>query len=61
LGLDVNRLIRVRQGPIQLGKLKPGEYRSLSKKEVGLLAALAFQTVKKRSKRSKQSAAEKRA
>lgn len=61
LGLNVTRLIRVRQGPIQLGKLKPGEYRSLSKKEVGLLAALVFQAVKKRSKRSKQGSAEKRA
>jgi 23S rRNA pseudouridine2605 synthase len=34
LGLSVERLIRVRYGPVALGRLKPGESRRLSAKEV---------------------------
>lgn len=34
LGLRVERLVRTRYGPIQLGKLKPGESRPLSRVEV---------------------------
>lgn len=41
LGLNVQRLIRVRQGPIVLGELKPGEYRPLSRQEVEMLTTLA--------------------
>jgi len=40
LGLTVKRLIRIRQGPIQLGNLKPGEYRVLTDKEIGMLTSL---------------------
>ena len=38
LGLTVERLIRVRYGPVALGKLKPGESRRLTAKEVEELA-----------------------
>ncbi len=34
LGLPVRRIIRVRIGPLRLGKLKPGEWRHLTRKEV---------------------------
>ncbi|MHB1224339.1 MAG: pseudouridine synthase [Gemmatimonadaceae bacterium] len=33
LGLDVERLVRTRYGPIELGKLPPGEVRTLSARE----------------------------
>jgi 23S rRNA pseudouridine2605 synthase len=44
LGLTVERLIRVRYGPVTLGKLKPGESRRLTEKEVDLLTASAGST-----------------
>lgn len=37
LGLPVQRLVRVRLGPVRLGKLKPGEWRELNAGEVRLL------------------------
>ena len=37
LRLTVTRLSRLRIGPITIGKMKPGEFRVLSAKEVGLL------------------------
>jgi 23S rRNA pseudouridine2605 synthase len=40
LGLAVLRLIRVRQGPIKIGNLSPGEYRPLTEKEIGLLSSM---------------------
>jgi 23S rRNA pseudouridine2605 synthase len=46
LGHPVRRLIRVRIGPIQLGELKPGQWRSLSQHELKQL-----RSVKQRSKR----------
>jgi 23S rRNA pseudouridine2605 synthase len=39
LGLPVVRIVRVRIGTLLLGKLKPGEWRSLSQKEVSDLAS----------------------
>jgi 23S rRNA pseudouridine2605 synthase len=38
-GVNVLRLIRVSIGPLKLGKLKPGEIRELSEKEVAALTA----------------------
>jgi len=34
VGLKVTRLVRVRMGPLELGKLRPGEFRDLTKKEI---------------------------
>jgi 23S rRNA pseudouridine2605 synthase len=34
LGLPVQRLIRLRMGPLRLGQLKPGEWRELRPDEV---------------------------
>ena len=33
VGLDVERLVRTRFGPIELGRLKPGEHRTLKREE----------------------------
>jgi 23S rRNA pseudouridine2605 synthase len=41
VGLPVTRLVRTRVGPIQLGRLRPGELRELSAEEVRGLAAAA--------------------
>jgi len=41
LGYTVKRLKRIREGPIHLGRLKPGQYRLLSKKEVNSLRKYA--------------------
>lgn len=38
LGLRVERLIRTRYGPVELGKLKPGESRPLTRTEIGRIA-----------------------
>ncbi|HEY71314.1 MAG TPA: rRNA pseudouridine synthase [Anaerolineae bacterium] len=46
LGLSVRKLIRVRHGPIELGALKPGEFRFLSKKEIGKLTILNAERTK---------------
>ena len=40
LGLDVERLVRVRFGPIQLGDLPTGQMRTLTPRERSLLAAV---------------------
>ena len=40
LGLDVERLVRTRFGPIELGDLEPGAVRQLTARETRLLAAL---------------------
>ncbi|MEP6693338.1 MAG: pseudouridine synthase [Chloroflexota bacterium] len=37
VGLKVTRLVRVRMGPLELGKLKPGEFRDLTKREIDAL------------------------
>jgi len=34
LGYRVKRLVRIREGPVKLGKLKPGEYRELTPEEI---------------------------
>ncbi len=39
VGVKVSRLVRVRMGPLQLGRLKPGEFRDLTKKEIDAMAA----------------------
>lgn len=41
LGLFVERLVRVRFGPVTLGRLAPGQSRGLSDRELELLKALA--------------------
>jgi 23S rRNA pseudouridine2605 synthase len=41
LGLEVERLVRVRFGPVVIGKLEPGEMRPLNAKERRTIAALA--------------------
>ena len=41
LGLFVEKLVRVRFGPVTLGKLAPGEWRPLAQKEVDIINALA--------------------
>ena len=39
VGLKVTRLVRVRMGPLELGKLRPGEFRDLTKKEIDAMTA----------------------
>ena len=39
VGLKVSRLVRVRMGPLELGRLKPGDFRDLTKKEIDALTA----------------------
>jgi cytidylate kinase len=40
VGRPVQRLVRTRIGPVQLGNLRPGEYRALTRREVeGLMAS----------------------
>ncbi|HUG05725.1 MAG TPA: pseudouridine synthase [Candidatus Limnocylindria bacterium] len=34
VGLKVSRLVRVRMGPLELGRLRPGEFRDLTKREI---------------------------
>ena len=41
LGLEVERLVRTRFGPVALGDLPPGATRKLSKRELGMLEGLA--------------------
>jgi len=41
LGLEVDRLVRVRFGPIELGRLPKGAFRPLSARELALLSALS--------------------
>lgn len=41
LGLRVERLIRTRYGPVELGKLKPGESRPLTRAEIAGIARVA--------------------
>ena len=41
LGLFVERLVRVRFGPVKLGALAPGEWRALTGRELEVLGALA--------------------
>ena len=40
LDLFVERLVRVRFGPVTLGRLAPGEWRSLSERELSIITAL---------------------
>jgi 23S rRNA pseudouridine2605 synthase len=37
VGFPVRRLVRTRQGPVRLGRLRPGESRALDRREVGEL------------------------
>jgi 23S rRNA pseudouridine2605 synthase len=46
LGLSVRKLIRVRHGPIELGALKPGEFRFLSKQEIEKLSVVTARRTK---------------
>jgi 23S rRNA pseudouridine2605 synthase len=39
VGLKVSRLVRVRMGPLELGRLRPGEFRDLTKREIDALTA----------------------
>jgi 23S rRNA pseudouridine2605 synthase len=39
VGLKVTRLVRVRMGPLVLGKLRPGEFRDLTKREIDAMTA----------------------
>ncbi len=39
VGLKVTRLVRVRMGPLVLGRLRPGEFRDLTKKEIEAMTA----------------------
>jgi 23S rRNA pseudouridine2605 synthase len=39
VGLKVTRLVRVRMGPLELGKLRPGEFRDLTKREIDAMTA----------------------
>jgi 23S rRNA pseudouridine2605 synthase len=41
VGLKVTRLVRVRMGPLELGRLRPGEFRDLTKREIDALASSA--------------------
>jgi len=41
VGLKVTRLVRVRMGPLELGRLRPGEFRDLTKKEVDAMVMSA--------------------
>jgi 23S rRNA pseudouridine2605 synthase len=41
VGLKVTRLVRVRMGPLELGRLRPGEFRELTKREIAALANTA--------------------
>jgi len=40
LGLDVQRLVRIRFGPVNLGRLPRGEYRALTPRELQLIRVL---------------------
>ena len=39
VGLKVTRLVRVRMGPLELGRLRPGEFRDLTKREIDSMTA----------------------
>src|SRR5688572_23782590 len=39
VGLKVSRLVRMRMGPLELGRLRPGEFRDLTKREIDALTA----------------------
>lgn len=39
VGLKVSRLVRVRMGPLELGRLRPGEFRDLTKREIEAMTA----------------------
>jgi 23S rRNA pseudouridine2605 synthase len=39
VALKVTRLVRVRMGPLELGRLRPGEFRDLTKKEIDAMTA----------------------
>jgi 23S rRNA pseudouridine2605 synthase len=43
LGLFVDRLVRIRFGPVSLGRLAPGETRPLTRREYDIIRALANQ------------------
>jgi pseudouridine synthase len=43
VGLKVTRLVRVRMGPLELGKLRPGEFRDLTKREIESMTAPTVQ------------------
>lgn len=39
VGLEVSRLVRVRMGPLELGRLRPGDFRDLTKKEIAAMTS----------------------
>jgi 23S rRNA pseudouridine2605 synthase len=44
LGLRIERLIRTRYGPVELGRLKPGESRPLTRAELAVIARIRKET-----------------
>jgi 23S rRNA pseudouridine2605 synthase len=44
VGLRVSRLVRVRMGPLELGRLRPGEFRDLTKKEIDAMTTQTAQS-----------------
>ena len=51
LGYEVERLVRVRIGPLKIGEMRPGEWRILNSKEIAALRADAPKTKPVRSSR----------
>ncbi len=41
VGLKVTRLVRVRMGPLELGRLHPGEFRDLTKREIDAMTNMS--------------------
>lgn len=48
-GLTILRLKRIRQGPLELGSLQPGQFRQLQEKELARLSAECFPSASKTS------------
>ena len=57
VGLKVTRLVRVRMGPLMLGRLRPGEFRDLTKKEIdGMTAPTTRRAPQARDERTRATA-----
>ncbi|HEV8229629.1 MAG TPA: pseudouridine synthase [Candidatus Limnocylindria bacterium] len=55
VGLKVTKLVRVRIGPLLLGRLRPGEWRDLTKREVDALTAPAPRVTRRMGSRASES------